>query len=80
MIDRNLKLLGVDIHLEQGVTEDVSKATGVEIAVRSTIVLVVVDLRELKATVLQQLIIIELLMGHVNLKGPRKIRILLRSV
>lgn len=59
----HLKLLGVDIHLEQRVTEDVSKATAVEVAVGPGVVLSIVDLRELKATVLQQLIIIQLLVG-----------------
>lgn len=72
MIDRDLKLLGVDIHLEQGVTEDVSKAAGVEVAVRSAIVLVVVDLWELKATVLQQLVVVEFLVGHVDLEARRR--------
>lgn len=66
--DWYLKLLGVDIHLEQGVTENVSKATGVEVAVRPAIELVIIDLRELKATELQQLIIVKLLVGHVNLQ------------
>lgn len=72
MSDTNLKLLGVDIHLEQGVTEDMSKAAGVEITVRPAIVLVVVDLRKLEATILQKLIIMEFLVGHVNLEGPRR--------
>lgn len=63
----NLKLLAVDIHLEQGVAKNVSKATGVEVAVRSAIVLLVIDLRKLKATILQQLIVIKLLVGQVNL-------------
>lgn len=67
MIDGDLKLLGVDIHLEQGVSEHMSKATGVEVAVRSAIVLVIVDLRELKAAILQQLIVVKFLVGHVNL-------------
>lgn len=68
MINRDLKLFGVDIHLEQGVAEDVSKAAGVEVAVRSAIVLLIVDLRELEAAVLQQLVVMKLLVGHVNLK------------
>lgn len=70
-MDRNLKLFGADVHLEQGVTEDVSKAAGVEVLVRPAVALVIVDLRELKATVLQQLVIVELLVGHVNLQGVR---------
>lgn len=71
MTDGNLELLGVDIHLEQGVGEHMSEATGVEVAVRSAIVLVIVDLRELKAAVLEQLIVIKFLMGHVDLQDPR---------
>lgn len=43
----NLQLLRVDVHLEQGISKDVSEAAGVEVAVRSAIVQVVVDLREL---------------------------------
>lgn len=58
----------MDIHLEQGVTKNVSKATGVEVAVRPAIELVIIDLWELKATELQQLIIVKLLVGHVNLQ------------
>lgn len=72
LIDRDLKLLGVYIHLEQGVAKDVSKATGVEVAVRSAIVLLIVDLRELKSTVLQQLVIVKLLMGQEDLKDSTK--------
>ncbi len=72
MIDTDLKLLGVDIHLEQGVAEDVSKATSVEVAVRSAVVLVIVDVRELKAAVLQQLVVVKFLVGHVNLQGHRR--------
>lgn len=72
LINGDLELLGVDVHFEQGVTEDMSKAAGVEVAVGSAVVLVVVDLRELKAAVLQQLIVVELLVGHVNLVGHRQ--------
>lgn len=43
----NLHFLSVDIHLEQGVSKDMSKAAGIEVAVRSAIAPVVVDLREL---------------------------------
>jgi len=68
LIDRNLKLLGVDIHFEQGVTEDMCEATGVEVAVGSAVVLLVVDLRELEAAVLQQLVIVKFLVSHVNLE------------
>lgn len=57
----------MDIHLEQGIGKSVSKAAGVEVAVGSAVVLVIVDLRELKAAVLQQLIVMKLLMGQVNL-------------
>lgn len=71
MTDGNLELLGVDIHLEQGVSKHMSEATGVEVAVRSAIVLVIVDLRELKAAVLEQLIVVKFLMGHVDLQDPR---------
>lgn len=63
----NLKLLGVDIHLEQGVGKDVSKATSIEETVRLAIVLVIIDLRELKAAILQELITVELFMGEINL-------------
>lgn len=44
-----------------------SKAAGVEEAVRSAVVLLVVDLRELQAAVLQQLRIMKLLVRQVNL-------------
>lgn len=57
------------VHFEQRVGEDVSKATRVKAAVRFPVVLEVIDLRELKASVLQQLITVELLVGHVNLLG-----------
>lgn len=63
----HLELLGVDVHLQQGVSKHVSKATGVEEAVRSAVVLLVVDLRELEAAILQQLSIVKLLVSHVNL-------------
>lgn len=63
----NLQLLSVDVHLEQGVSKGVSKAAGVEVAVRSAIALLVVDLRELQAAILQQLIVVELLVRQVNL-------------
>lgn len=69
MIEIDLKLLGVDVHFEKRVGEDVSKATRVKVAVRFPVVLEVIDLRELKASVLQQFITVELLMGHVNLLG-----------
>lgn len=54
----NLQLLSVDVHLEQGISKDVSKAAGVEVAVRSAIALLIVDLRELQAAILQQLIVV----------------------
>lgn len=63
----HLQLLGVDVHLQQGVSEDVSEAAGVEEAVRPAVVLLVVDLRELQAAVLQQLRIMELLVGQEHL-------------
>ena len=64
----------MDVHLEQGVAEDVPEAAGVEVAVGSAVVAVVVDLRELQAAVLQQLVIVKLLVGHEDLEGHVKNR------
>lgn len=67
VISADLKLLGVNVHFEQGVTEDMSKTTRVEVAIRSSVVVLVVDLRELEAAVFQQFVIVKFLVGHVNL-------------
>ncbi|TNN42228.1 hypothetical protein EYF80_047603 [Liparis tanakae] len=66
LMHRNLQLLGADVHLEQGVTEDVSEAAAVEVAVGPSVVLLVVDLRELQAAVLQQLVVVQLLLSSLT--------------
>lgn len=66
-MDKNLKLLRVHIHLEERVAEEVSEAAGVEEAVRPSIAPLVIDLRELEAAVLQQLVVVKFLVGQVNL-------------
>lgn len=70
--DGHLELLGAHVHLEQRVGEHVAEAAGVEVAVGSPVVIVVVDVGELQAAVLQQLVVVKLLVAHVDLLVPRQ--------
>lgn len=72
LTDGHLELLGAHIHLEQGVGEHGAEAAGVEVAIGPAVVVVVVDVGELQATVLQQLVVVKFLVAHVNLLGPRQ--------
>lgn len=72
LTDGHLELLGAHIHLKQGVGEHGAEAAGVEVAVGPAVVVVVVDVGELQAAVLQQLVVVKLLVAHVNLLGPRQ--------
>lgn len=71
-IDGHLELLGAHVHLEQRVGEHVAEAARVEVAVGSAVVIVVVDVGELQAAVLQQLVVVEFLVAHVDLLVPRQ--------
>lgn len=62
-----LKFLCLNIHLQQGITEHMAKATAIVIAVFASVVVVVVDLWELQTSKLQQIIIIQILMDTINL-------------
>lgn len=67
----HLERLVVQVHLEQRVSHQVSEATAVEVTVRPRVTSAVVDLRELQATVLVEVVSMEILVltEHLPTKG-----------
>lgn len=63
----HLKCLVLQVHLEQGVSHHVSEATAVKVTIWSGVKFAVVDLWELQATVLIQVISMEILVLAENL-------------
>lgn len=60
-VHTHLERLVLEVHLEQRVSHQVSEATAVEVTVRPCVTSVVVDLRELQATKLVEVISMEIL-------------------
>lgn len=67
----HLHLFPIDVHLDQGVSHQVSEATTVEVAVAMGVVLVV-DLRELQTTILMEVFSMEIFMSAEYLQRKEK--------
>lgn len=72
----------LQVHLEQRVSHQVSEATAIEITVWSCVTSAIVDLRELQATVLMEVISMEILVlaGHLLTKKGSTVYCLYRTV
>lgn len=61
-MDTHLQRLVLQVHLEQRVSHQVSETTAIEVAVGPSVAPAVVDLRELQAAILLQVLSVEVLM------------------
>lgn len=66
-----LHALPAEVHLDQRVSDEMSEATAVEVAVGAGVVFGVVDLRELQTSVFTQILSVEVLVGAEDLNKGR---------
>lgn len=73
-MDTHLQRLVLQVHLEQRVSHQVSETTAVEVAVGPSVAPAVVDLRELQAAVLLQVVSMEVLVlaEHLSEAGHKE--------
>lgn len=68
-LESHLNVFAADVHLDQRVSNQVSEATAVKVAVGPSVVAPVVDLRELQASVLVKVLPVEVLVRTADLQS-----------